>query len=148
MDINYETNLNSEPFPPFPRLQCSRSGLTALQTEHCKWGEGDLFILISGADLTWICLKHYCPWLSLKKNFCTEFTYANFHFKIWKTSNVGPPSLFGSMPFQNYTIWLFSIFHNHPILLNSNHYFTLLENQIKCQPCAHCFARLVLQSPL
>ena len=40
MDNKCKTNLNSELFPSSPTCNVPGAGLTALQTEHCKWGRG------------------------------------------------------------------------------------------------------------
>ena len=62
MENKWETNLNSELFPPFSQFVMIQE-LPYSSDWTLQVGEGDLFILISGPDVTWICFELYFSWM-------------------------------------------------------------------------------------
>ena len=86
------------PSPPFPHLQCWRESATAVHNEHCNWGRGEKFYFIFDI-IPCVFLKHFCPWLSLKKIFLNRASpMHNSHQKLKRVS-AGPHNVLLTLPF-------------------------------------------------
>ena len=148
MDINYETNPNSEPFPPFPPFAMFQERPASSADRTLQMGGGGPVYLDFSSSFDMNLSQTFLSMIVSKKKFLHRVYLSPFPLQNSKNKQCRATKLvWGYAPLKITPFDYFPQFKTTLFCLTQNHYFTLLENQIKCQPCAHCFARLVLQSP-